>query len=159
MLSRIFPKAADNASYRGSRIAVWLLVPLALIRLLQGGNSIWHPVYVATSADGIPLSNYPADASAMVVVLFALLGLYLVLMGLAALLVAFRYRALTPLTYLFFLASLLGTRAINTLYPNGRAEGGPSIGVYVNVSLLAALVLGFILSLVGSRQALQKTED
>ncbi len=32
MLTRIFPRAFDN-HYRGYRIAIWLFVPLVLIRL------------------------------------------------------------------------------------------------------------------------------
>jgi hypothetical protein len=148
MLNRIFPKTADNASYRGSVIAVWLLVPIAFMRALQGANSIWQPALVATGADGIPLDSYGHAAAGMIVLLFALLGLYLILMALIALVILIRYRALIPLAYLLFLASLLGTRAINALYPTGRAEGTP-IGFYINMGLLAAMALGFILSLVG----------
>jgi hypothetical protein len=147
MLNRIFPKTADNASYRGSVIAVWLLVPIAFMRALQGANSIWQPALVATGADGIPLDSYGHAAAGMIVLLFALLGLYLVLMALIALVILIRYRALIPLAYLLFLASLLGTRAINALYPTGRAEGTP-IGFYINMGLLAAMALGFVLSLV-----------
>ena len=147
MLNRIFPKSADNGAYRGSVLAVWLLVPIALIRLLQGANSVWHPAMVAAGADGIPLDSYGHAAGEMIVLLFALLGLYLILMGLIAVVVLIRYRALIPFTYLLFLASLIGTRAINAIYPTGRAEGTP-IGFYINMGLLAAMVLGFILSLV-----------
>jgi hypothetical protein len=149
MLSRIFPKTASN-EYRGNVLAIWLLVPIALIRLLQGANSVWHPVTVATGADGIPLDSYGHDAASMIVLLFALLGMYLVIMGLIALVVLIRYRTLIPLAYLLFLATLLGTRAINLLYPAGRSEGTP-IGVYVNLGLLAAMTIGFILSLVPER--------
>lgn len=147
MLNRIFPKTVDNASYRGSVIAVWLLVPIAFMRALQGANSIWQPALVATGADGIPLDSYGHAAAGMIVLLFALLGLYLILMALIALVILIRYRALIPLAYLLFLASLLGTRAINALYPTGRGEGTP-IGFYINMGLLAAMALGFILSLV-----------
>jgi hypothetical protein len=150
MLSRIFPKIADNGAYRGSVLAVWLLVPIALIRLLQGANSVWHPAMVAAGADGIPLDSYGHAAGEMIVLLFALLGLYLILMGLIAVVVLIRYRALIPFTYLLFLASLIGTRAINAIYPTGRAEGTP-IGFYINMGLLAAMVTGFVLSLLSRR--------
>jgi|HubBroStandDraft_5_1064220.scaffolds.fasta_scaffold65558_3 hypothetical protein len=150
MLSRIFPKTADNGAYRGSVLAVWLLVPIALIRLLQGANSVWHPAMVAAGADGIPLDSYGHAAGEMIVLLFALLGLYLILMGLIAVVVLIRYRALIPFAYLLFLASLIGTRAINALYTTGRAEGTP-IGFYINMGLLAAMVAGFVLSLLSRR--------
>ena len=150
MLNRIFPKSADNSAYRGSVLAVWLLVPIALIRLLQGANSVWHPAMVAAGADGIPLDSYGHAAGEMIVLLFALLGLYLILMGLIAVIVLIRYRALIPFAYLLFLASLLGTRAINAIYPTGRAEGTP-IGFYINMGLLAAMAAGFVLSLVPRR--------
>ena len=150
MLSRIFPKTADNSAYRGHVLGIWLLVPIALIRLLQGANSVWHPAMVAAGADGIPLDSYGHAAGEMIVLLFALLGLYLILMGLIAVIVLIRYRALIPFAYLLFLASLLGTRAINAIYPTGRAEGTP-IGFYINMGLLAAMAAGFVLSLVPRR--------
>ena len=157
MLNRIFPKTAGNDAYRGSVLAIWLLVPIALLRLVQGVNSIWHPRPMAAGADGIPLESYGHAAGDMIVLLFALLGLYLILMGLTAAVVLVRYRALIPLTYLLFLASLLGSRAISLLHPTGRGESTP-IGFYINMGLLAALAVGFVLSLVGKSSAAPEKE-
>lgn len=52
MFSRIFPKQIDNA-FQGHWLAVWLLVPVVLVKLAMDVNSIINTRLVATSADGI----------------------------------------------------------------------------------------------------------
>lgn len=38
MFNRLFPKQIDN-SYQGYALAIWLLVPLVLVKLLMGLNN------------------------------------------------------------------------------------------------------------------------
>ena len=64
MLARIFPKQFDN-NYRGLWLAVWLFVPLMLVKALQGANSMIFPRQVLVGADGIPIDQYgPAAGDA-----------------------------------------------------------------------------------------------
>src|SRR5665213_1845750 len=99
MLTRIFPKQIDNA-YRGHWLAIWLMVPIVLLRLVIGFNSMVFARMVATSADGIPLDSFgTAGAEALI----ALLGLYLLLFALLGVVVLIRYRAMIPFMYLLLL--------------------------------------------------------
>ena len=83
MLNRIFPKQIDN-SYRGHRLAIWLFALVVLMELSMGTNSIVNTRSVATSADGIPLDQYGAAGADAVTALFAIAGLFRVLIALQA---------------------------------------------------------------------------
>jgi hypothetical protein len=149
MLNRLFPKRFDN-EFRGHALAVWLLVPIVLVRLLQGVNCILDPGGVARSADAIPLDHFAPDASAMIVLLFCLSALSFLWLAAGGVIVLIRYRSMIPLTYLAFLADALARRALNVIHPTADAgpPGGHPIGFYVNLALLAAMVVGFVLSLI-----------
>jgi len=64
MLSRIFPAQIDN-NYRGYRLAIWLLVPIVLLRGLIGFNSIFFSRTVATSAEQLRDSNSACNGFAI----------------------------------------------------------------------------------------------
>ena len=125
MLSRIFPTQVDN-NYRGHRLAIWLLVPIILLRGLIGFNSIFFARTVATSADGVPLDSFTPAAAGTVLALFALLGLFSLLLALLGLVVLVRYRAMIPFLYLFLLIQELGNKAVLLAYrshdPHPRAR-------------------------------------
>jgi hypothetical protein len=150
MLSRIFPRQFDNA-YRGHWLALWLLVPVMLMRAVEGVNSIVMTRQVATGADGIPLASYDPAAAATVVALFALLGLYGLILPLLGTMALIRYRTMVPLLYLLLLLVQLGSRAILMLDPITRAgvatAGGIPIGPAITYGLLATTALGLVLSL------------
>ena len=151
MLSRIFPSQFDNASYRGHRLGIWLFIPVLIVELAIGINSIANTRFVATSADGIPLDSYDAAGAAAVVSLFALLGLSRALFGLTGLMALIRYRAMIPFMYLLLLALQFGTKALVFLHPIA-AKPGPSIGGIGSVFILGVTIVmlaGFGLSLVG----------
>jgi hypothetical protein len=147
MFTRIFPRAFDN-DYRGYRVAIWLFVPLVLIRLLMGVNFIWHPENVAVTADAIPLASYSRAAAAAVVSLYAQIGLYRLLLALLTALALLRYRGMIPLLYLLLLAELLGSRLLDGLYP--IAKSGVASAMAGSALILAMLGLaagGLLLSL------------
>ena len=50
MLGRLFPKQMDN-TYRGHWLGMWLFVPIVLLELVIGTNSIINTRSVATGAD------------------------------------------------------------------------------------------------------------
>ena len=150
MLARLFPKQFDNA-FRGHPLAIWLLVPIVVIRLLQGVNCILHPAAIAKSADAIPLDRFTPDASAIIVLLFSLSALTFVLIALQGILALLRYRSMIPLLYLWLLVDAFARRALNAVHPTVESvsPGGHAIGFYVNLALLVAMVVGFVLSLIG----------
>lgn len=153
MLGRIFPKQFDNF-YRGHWLAIWLLVPIVLLRLVIGANSILNTRLVATTADGIPLDSFGAAGAEAVIALFALLGLYFVLLALLGILVLIRYRAMIPLMYLLLLAQQLGGRVLGLLHPIARSGASSAqLGSALILGILAATVLGFVLSLLGNSRS------
>jgi hypothetical protein len=154
MLSRIFPTQVDN-NYRGHRLAIWLLVPIILLRGLIGFNSIFFARTVATSADGVPLDSFTPAAAGTVLALFALLGLFSLLLALLGLVVLVRYRAMIPFLYLFLLIQELGNKAVLLAYPVTRsASSGAPAGSIVVFAILAMTLIGFVLSLTTNRNFL-----
>lgn len=154
MLSRIFPTQVDN-NYRGSRLAIWFLVPIILLRGLIGFNSIFFARSVATSADGVPLDSFTPAAAGTVLALFALLGLFSLLLALLGVVVLVRYRAMILFLYLFLLIQEVGNKAVLLAYPVTRsASSGMPAGSIVVFTILAMTLLGFVLSLTANRNFL-----
>src|ERR1700679_4183105 len=145
LLERLLPRQIDNL-YRGRRLALWLLIPVVLTRLVMGANSIINTRFVASGPDAIPLSSYGTAAAQAVVGLFAVLGLSHLLVALQGVVVLIRYRALVPLFYLLLLAYALGGEAVPTLRPIA-SNATPGFGVSLSLVHLAATILGFGLSL------------
>lgn len=54
MLNRTFPKQIDN-TYRGRRAAIWLLVPIIVVKMIMGFNMLLNACQLAQTADGLPL--------------------------------------------------------------------------------------------------------
>jgi hypothetical protein len=149
MLRRIFPNQFDNG-YRGHWLAIWILVPVVLLEFIIGVNSIINTRSVAMGADGIPLDRFDAEAATTVISLFALLGLNRVLFALLGMMVLIRYRAMIPFTYLLLLILQVGTKALLMLHPAVRSIGhNTATGTAVILTLIAMLLAGFVLSLLG----------
>ena len=145
MLTRLFPKQIDNA-YRGHKVAIWLLAIVVLLKAIQGVQSIFNTRSVMENADGLSLANIDSTGAALLLSLFALLGLYFLIVPLLSALILIRYRAMIPLMYLTLLLLYGGSRLVQWLHPVLRAEAYP-IGFYVNLVILVLMLLGFVLSL------------
>ena len=147
MLSRIFPRQFDN-NYRGHWLAPWLLGGVMAVKAIQGVQSIINARDVLTTADGIALDRFNPASVEVVVALFALLGLYLLVLPLLSIVVLLRYRTMVPFLYLLVLLVNLASRVLALVNPIARPDGHP-IGYYVNLAILAVTLLGFVLSLLG----------
>jgi hypothetical protein len=152
MFSRIFPKQFDN-TYHGRWLAVWIFVPVVLLKATQGVNSIIMTRQVMTTADGIPLDAYGAAGAEAAIAMFALLGLYLLILPFQSVVVLIRYRAMIPFMYLLLLLVQVSSRVLLMAHPIVRSGaqsmgfGGQPIGFYVNLAILAMTLIGFVLSL------------
>lgn len=147
VLDRLFPRQFDNG-YRGHKAALWLLGLLVALKLMVSLNSLFNTASVAAGADGFPLESYGGDGAKAVLMLFALdaVGpLMLALIGLAALV---RYRSMVPFVYLLAVLEQSGRRIVIESFAVERS-GQPGAVSYVIVAVLALLVLGMVLSLVG----------
>ena len=153
MLNRIFPKAFDNV-FRGQWLGLWLFVPIVLLKLVIGTNSIVSAREVAASADGIPLATFNAAGADAVVSLFVLLGLFQLLLGLLGTVALIRYRAMIPFLYLVLLFQMLGNRTLSLLHPISESgTSGTPPGLYVGLGILVATVAGFVLSLLSTAKS------
>jgi hypothetical protein len=152
MLARIFPRQFDNA-YRGHWLATWILALVALGRMAMGVNSIVNTRFVAMSADGIPLDSYGANAADAVVALFAIGGLFNVLMALQSGVVLTRYRAMIPFMFLLILISQIGSRVLLYLHPIVRSGVSTAdLGFAFVLALFGLTVVGFVLSVLNTRK-------
>lgn len=143
ILDSLFPRSADNA-YRGHKLGLWILGVVALLNGIIGFNSALNTRSVAMQADGIPLDAFPAAASQIVLLLFALLGVTRIVMFALSLVVLFRYRALTPLILSLFLLGELLSRGIHKLHPTPMTQAP---GAIVIMAIAGVTLLGLVLSL------------
>ena len=146
VLGRIFPRRIDN-NFRGYRLSLWLFGFYSLIRLIQGAMSAFNSYATATGPDGIPVDSFGSAAAQAVLAVFALLGLNVMVLPALGILALIRYRAMIPLIYLMILILNLSSRVVQLFHPVARVGRVQPVGFYVNLGLLAILVLGFLLSL------------
>ena len=156
MLSRLFPKQFDN-TYQGYQVAIWLLVPIVLLKFAMGlnvaGLNPWvSNSTVAETADGIPLASFGLEAASTVMFLFASWGLILFTLGLLGIVVLIRYRAMIPFLYLLISIEQFGrfwiakTNPIVKAAKTAVATDAIPVGVMINWGFMAVLAIGFALS-------------
>ena len=149
MLARLLPPSFGR-DFSGLAAARWLLLPLAVVKLLMGVNAAVLTRMVATRADGLPLERYGEGAANNILALLAAWGVGQALLTALGLLAVFRYRAMIPLIYLLLLVEQLARKLIYLQHPVVRStagSGGLSTATIINTALLALLALGFVLSL------------
>lgn len=144
MFDRLFPQLVDN-TYRGYKLALWLFALLVFMKVAMSLNSIFNGYMVASSADGIPLDTFTSAGARTVVSLFALLGLSHLMICLLCILVLTRYRSLVPLMFALLLLEHLSRKLILLFLPIVRTGTPP--GFFVNLVLLAVMMVGLALSL------------
>jgi hypothetical protein len=144
VIERVLPSPLGNA-HRGRAIATWILAVVLAVRLLQATLVLLNPVGTAETADGIPLGSYPAQASATIVALFALTGLYRWTFLIVGVAVVWRYRAAVPAMLALLAAQGLAALAVLQAYPLPRVGNPPADAV--NLALLAATLLGLLAAL------------
>ena len=144
MFNRFFPQYIDN-TYHGRKLAVWLFAVFVFIKVAMSLNSIFNGYMVASTADGIPLDTFTPASAQAVVSMYAAWGLAHLTICLLCILVLARYRALIPFMFALLLLEHIGRRLIFIVMPIVRT--GTSSGLYVNLVLIALLVVGLALSL------------
>jgi len=144
MLNDFLPQHADNA-YHGHKVALWMFAVVVFMRVVMSLNSLLNARTTARYADGIPLHTYTPAAEQTTVFLFSLLGFYGFMICLPCILVLIRYRSLVPVMFALLLLQSIGARLIIHLVPIVRT--GTSPGIYVNLVLLALMVVGLALSI------------
>lgn len=150
MLDQLLPRSIDNR-YRGHKLAFLPFGLLVLLELIIGVNSIFRGYGVMTTADGIPLATFPAEATQTLLSVWALMGLSRIVIGLLCILVLVRYRGALPFMFALLLFQHLSARLIVHYLPLVKvATRSASI---VNFTLLALMIGGLALSLWKRRSA------
>ena len=144
MFNQLLPQRIDN-TYRGHKLALWLFALLLFMRVVMSLNVIFNSYVVLSTADGVPLETYTPAAARTAVSLFALLGLSNLMICLVGILALVRYRSMVPLMFALLLLQQVSARLTNLLMPIVRTGTPP--GFYINLGLLALMIVGLALSL------------
>jgi len=144
MFNQLLPQRIDN-TYRGHKLALWLFGLLLLMKIAMSLNSIFNGYSVATSADGIPLDTFTPAGAQAVISLFAIWGLSHFVICLLCILVLIQYRSMIPFMFALLLLEHLSRKLILHFLPIVRVGTPP--GFYVNLVLLALMIVGLALSL------------
>jgi len=144
MFNQLLPRQIDN-TYRGHKLALWLFGLLLAMKIAMSLNSIFNGYTVATSADGIPLDTFTLAGARTVVSIFAIWGLAHLMICLLGVLVLVRYRSMIPLMFAMLLLEHVSRKLILLFLPIIRTGTPP--GFYVNLVLLALMIVGLALSL------------
>ena len=100
MLGKILPKDVDNI-YSGHKLALYFFFLITLVTITRSCIHIFASDGGAQSIATIPLDTFTQDGAEGVVFLFAQWGIAQLMVGLIYLIVAWRYRRLIPLMYVF----------------------------------------------------------
>jgi hypothetical protein len=140
-VNSVLPRTIDNDD-QGHALALWLLGLVLLVKFAQIFSVFVDGPEMVSSADGIPLHAFPADAARTVVVAFIGMGVSRLLICTLCALVLWRYRSAIPLTF-----GLLALHDLARELVLGSVRQGTPIGPYVNWTLLLVTLLGIALSL------------
>ena len=144
MLHRLLPSVVDNR-FDGHPAALWLFVPLALMKLALGFAHVLRADGGAQSVSHMPLDLYPDGATQNIVGLMARMGLEQCLLGALFVLVLLRYRALIPLMYAVMVLHYVGAKLVAGFKPLALAGVSGASNMHLLIAVLA--VFGFVLSL------------
>jgi hypothetical protein len=144
MLNPILPQRLDN-TYRGHVLALWLFVPVLIMKTGIALGTMFNGRAAAQSADGLPLDRFGAGGAEAVLALFAIWGLSQLVISVFGVLALVRYRAMVPLMFVLLLLEHLARKGILLVKPIPRTGTSPS--GYINLALLVLMIAGVALSL------------
>ncbi|HEY0591657.1 MAG TPA: hypothetical protein VGF40_07810 [Thermoanaerobaculia bacterium] len=144
MLENFLPSTADN-TYRGRKLALWIMGAVVLMKVTMSVNSIVNGRFVAQKADGLPLDSYPAAAARTILALVALWAFAHLILSLLGVVALVRYRSLVPFVFALILIEHLGRKLIIQLIPVARSVSAPASAI--NLVLIALRIAGLALSL------------
>lgn len=126
MLNKILPTIIDN-TFRGRKVALWFFYFITLVTIVRSCIHIFKYDGGAQSIATIPLDSYTDAGVATVILIFAYWGLSQLMFGLIQVIVAFKYKSLIPLMYLFMFFEYVcrfGISLFKTIETTGQAPGG-----------------------------------
>ena len=154
MLDTIFPRSVD-AGYRGRRLGLWIFGLVIFMKTGIALSTIFNGRHAAISADGIPVDTYTPAGERAFLTQLAAWGLSQVALNLIGWVVLIRYRALVPFMFTLLLLEHVIRRLVYVLMPIERI--GTPRGLYINLAMIAVMVLGLVLSVRTWRRAQSNT--
>ena len=144
MLDGLLPQRLDN-QYRGSRLALWLLGLVVVMKAAQSLAIVFRGQATASGADGIPLESFSPEAAATVVAVFVQGSLWRLFFCLVGALVLIRYRSGVPMMFALFALNYLVAQLVLQFVPLPRV--GKPLGPLINLLLFLVMLVGLGLSL------------
>lgn len=140
-LSKILPEKITN-ELPGKNFTLyffWIIIAFSLIRSLI---HIFSPDGGAQSIASIPLDSYSNEANATVIFMFAVWGLSQLLMCFVYIIIAWKYKSLIPLMYLFVFLEYSGRTLIGHAKPVETIRTAPGeVGNYLLIPLSLVMFL------------------
>jgi hypothetical protein len=139
-LSSLLPKSLNN-DYHGHIIAKVGFLFITIVTLIRSLIHIFAMDGGAQSIATIPLDNYSIEASATIIMMFALWGISQLLMGIVYGVVYVRYKSLIPFMYLTLIIEYALRIMVGMMKPIitvGTAPG--SISNYIMVPMCLVLL-------------------
>lgn len=136
MFEKLFPSTIDN-TYKGHSLGRWLLYLYILKSLFSGSVHMFAPDGSAQSIASIALDSFSEGASNTIITIFGMWGMEQFVIGLIALMVVLRYRALIPAIALVYVVEYVGRFAMTLITPGVFSEHTPpgAVADYVLVPL------------------------
>ena len=134
-INLILPEIIDN-TYRGRKIALWFFYLITIITIVRSLIHTFSADGGAQSIATIPLDTYSNEAARTVILIFSFWGLSQLIMGIFYTLVAFRYKSLIPLMYIFIFFEYSFRVVLGHLKPISTIGTPPGeIGNYIFIPL------------------------
>lgn len=144
MRGLLFPATVDNV-YRGRAGALWLLVLFVAKSFVAAGIHMVAPDGGASSIASVTLDAFTPEGANSVITMFGLWGAEQFVIGLIALVVLLRYRALVPLMALAYVVEY-ALRFAAPLYTPGLATLHTPPGAVADYVLVPLSLVMFALS-------------
>lgn len=150
VLERVFPKIADN-SYQGRWTALWVFGFFTAKSLVAAGIHMLAADGGAQSIASVALDQFTTGGADSVVTMFGLWGLEQLVIGLLAVAILLRYRALIPLMSLAYVVEY-ALRTVSPLFAPGLQTAHTPPGATADTVLLPLSVVMLVLSVLTRRE-------
>ena len=144
MLYKLFPKELSN-TYQGEAIAKWVFVVMIILAIGRSLAHIFFPDGGAHSIATIPLNDFTASGTTVIIDIFAQWGLTQLMFGLLYVIILWRYQLLIPLMWLFIFFKWAGRLLLGLAKPFETAGTAP--GAIGNLIFPVLALIMLVLSL------------
>jgi len=151
MLNTLFPKVADN-TYRGSRIAKWLLFIIVIKSFFSGGIHLLAADGGAQSIASIALDQFTQGGAETVITIFGMWGLEQLVIGVIAVTILWRYQSLIPMMWGMY-ALEYSLRGLAQFFTPGVMSVNTPPGAAADTLLIPLSIVMFFIALYTSKRA------